>query len=102
MCLYQQTKNCGNANLTCTINILHKGSDVLDVALLPDIAAFTVPSFPRCKTSNDILQVAARCEINNSTEPYIVSWNGDGLKDYSTTSGMDISFSYLPNNFSSK
>ncbi|XP_006798745.1 adhesion G protein-coupled receptor F5 [Neolamprologus brichardi] len=86
LCLYQQTKNCGNANLTCTINILHKGRDVLDVALLPDIAVFTVPSFPRCKTRNDILQVAAQCEINNSTEPYIVSWNGDGLKDYSTTS----------------
>lgn len=101
MCLYQQTKKFGNDS---TINILHKGSDVLDVALLPDIAVFTVPSFPRCKTKTDVLQVAAQCEINNSTEPYIVSWNGDGLKDYSATLGMDISFSflffsYLPNNF---
>nr|XP_014265279.2 adhesion G-protein coupled receptor F3-like [Maylandia zebra] len=83
LCLYQQTKKFGNDS---TINILHKGSDVLDVALLPDIAVFTVPSFPRCKTKTDVLQVAAQCEINNSTEPYIVSWNGDGLKDYSATS----------------
>ncbi|XP_019204730.1 adhesion G protein-coupled receptor F5 [Oreochromis niloticus] len=87
LCLYQQTKNCGNANLTCTINIEHKGSAVLDVALMPNIAVFTVPSFPRCKTEGDVLQVAAQCDINNSTEPYKVTWNGDGLKDYSTTSG---------------
>lgn len=86
LCLYQQTKNCSSGNLTCTINILHKGSAVLDVALLPDIDVFTVPSFPRCKSKDDVLQVAAQCDINNSTEPYKVTWNGDGLKDYSTTS----------------
>lgn len=59
--------------------MLHKASAQLDVALLPNIEVFTEPSFPRCNTKNDILQAKAKCEINNSTEPYNVTWDG-GLK----------------------
>lgn len=76
-CIYHQTGNCTTSG--CTVNMLHKASAQLDVALLPDIDVFTEPSFPRCKTKNDILQAKAKCEISNSTEPYNVTWDG-GLK----------------------
>lgn len=76
-CIYHQTGNCTTSG--CTVNMLHKASAQLDVALLPDIDVFTEPSFPRCKTENDILQAKAKCEISNSTEPYNVTWDG-GLK----------------------
>ncbi|XP_019204067.1 adhesion G protein-coupled receptor F5 [Oreochromis niloticus] len=73
-CIYHQTGNCTTSG--CAVNILNKASAQLDVALLPNIDVFTEPSFPRCKTENDILQAKAKCEINNSTEPYNVTWDG--------------------------
>ncbi|XP_039897861.1 adhesion G-protein coupled receptor F3-like [Simochromis diagramma] len=86
-CIYHQTGNCTTSG--CTVNMLHKASAQLDVALLPNIDVFTEPSFPRCKTENDILQAKAKCEISNSTEPYNVTWDG-GLKGQLETQSGNI------------
>ncbi|XP_039458930.1 adhesion G protein-coupled receptor F5-like isoform X1 [Oreochromis aureus] len=82
-CIYHQTGNCTTSG--CAVNIFNKASAQLDVALLPNIDVFTEPSFPHCKTENDILQAKAKCEINNSTEPYNVTC--DGKRQLATQSG---------------
>ncbi|XP_029284042.1 adhesion G protein-coupled receptor F5 [Cottoperca gobio] len=62
-----------------SINISHKASFVLDLALLPDILITTEPAFPRCKQSSDLQLVRVRCETGNSSEQYVVSWTHEDV-----------------------
>ncbi|XP_047466392.1 adhesion G-protein coupled receptor F1 [Mugil cephalus] len=57
------------------ISIYHKATAEMDVALLPDIRTFTEPSFPRCKTNKEIMEISASCEVDKSSENYTVRWD---------------------------
>ncbi|XP_029973496.1 adhesion G protein-coupled receptor F5 [Salarias fasciatus] len=75
-CVHQQTSN--------SFKISHISSGHVDVALLPDIDVFTEPQFPRCEKNSDVLRVKAICEIRNSTEDYIVTWQGGNIEEPSS------------------
>ncbi|KAG8013157.1 Sodium-dependent multivitamin transporter [Nibea albiflora] len=73
MCIYEQM----SSNKTFTI--IHKASAVMDVALLPNIAITTSPSFPLCQ-AKDSVTLTARCNIDNSDENYTVAWNSSNTE----------------------
>lgn len=63
-----------NFTSTSTPNIINRASAYLDVALLPQIFITSDPQFPNC-ISNGKMKVVIKCIINNSTEPYSVTWD---------------------------
>ncbi|XP_054862044.1 adhesion G-protein coupled receptor F1 isoform X2 [Amphiprion ocellaris] len=73
-------------NYTCTyeqqrslVTIVHKATGILDVSLLPNIYTSTQPPFVRCESERTVVKVTAKCEISKSSEPYEVTWTGDGI-----------------------
>ncbi|XP_073339213.1 adhesion G-protein coupled receptor F3 [Pagrus major] len=72
ICFYRQTSE--------TFTITHKASAVLDVCLLPNIEITTLPSFPHCKTSTDLLNLQVKCEIKMSSEKYDVRWTKQNIE----------------------
>lgn len=67
--------------ITCTfrpvsgrVEIAHRASVTLDVALLPYIDILSEPQFPRCKDDATLVAVAVMCVIKNSTENYGTQW----------------------------
>lgn len=78
-------------NYTCTyeqnqsnVTIIHKATGFLDVSLLPNIQVSTEPPFPHCDDIDSILKVTAKCEISKSSEPYVVTWEGDDISQESS------------------
>ncbi|KAJ3613109.1 hypothetical protein NHX12_019363, partial [Muraenolepis orangiensis] len=56
------------------VEIAHRASVTLDVALLPYIDILSEPQFPRCKDDATLVAVAVMCVIKNSTENYGTQW----------------------------
>ncbi|XP_010742224.3 adhesion G protein-coupled receptor F4 [Larimichthys crocea] len=67
MCIYEQSANN-------SFTITHKASGVMDVALQPNIAITTSPSFPSCQDEESVT-LTVQCNIDNSDESYVVKWS---------------------------
>ncbi|KAF0044028.1 hypothetical protein F2P81_003186 [Scophthalmus maximus] len=70
---------CAYHQRSTSYDIAHKASAVMDVALLPIIHITTVPSFPRCQSTDD-LAVLGKCEIRESIESYTVKWTSQNTE----------------------
>lgn len=57
-------------------SIQHTASTKLDIALLPEIQARSIPQFPDCRDKQQ-KTILIECRISNDTENYNVSWNND-------------------------
>ncbi|KAI7805074.1 putative G-protein coupled receptor 113, partial [Triplophysa rosa] len=68
--------------------ITHIASEMLDVAVLPDIRARSHPQFPDCSDPTVRIPLTFQCTIQVSTENYTVSWNSSDFKDLRSTSSV--------------
>ncbi|KAF5909637.1 sodium-dependent multivitamin transporter-like, partial [Clarias magur] len=76
-------------------NIIHRASVYLDVALLPQIFITSTPQFPNCKKAKSIV-VTINCIIQNSTEPYNVTWlPSDTIRQDTTTAGNTTTYTVI-------
>ncbi|XP_039992843.1 adhesion G-protein coupled receptor F3 [Xiphias gladius] len=71
---------CGYCEGSAFVNICHKSSAVMNVALLPNIDTTKNPGFPRCENKEDNVKVRVKCEIAKSKEAYNVSWRSSDKK----------------------
>ncbi|XP_037833557.1 adhesion G protein-coupled receptor F4 isoform X2 [Kryptolebias marmoratus] len=60
--------------------IRHKANATMDICLIPKITVSTKPSFPRCRTSDDVLLVEISCEIDRTNENYTVTWSEHAIQ----------------------
>nr|XP_019953459.1 PREDICTED: adhesion G protein-coupled receptor F5-like [Paralichthys olivaceus] len=75
-----------------SLNISHRASAVMDVALLPNIHIATVPQFPRCQNKDDLLEVRGKCLIREDNENYTVTWTSQEMNAKIITLKADRSF----------
>ncbi|KAI5102462.1 adhesion G-protein coupled receptor F3-like isoform X1, partial [Silurus meridionalis] len=93
--LVNRTSEVWKGKFTCDYtsnafsNIIHRASAYLDVALLPKIFIISEPQFPDCRKNTGI-SVEIQCMIENSTEPYNVTWSPDKSMKISNTTIYSI------------
>ncbi|XP_056623000.1 adhesion G protein-coupled receptor F5-like isoform X2 [Triplophysa dalaica] len=68
--------------------ITHIATEMLDIALLPDIRASSTPQFPDCTDTTKRIQIRFQCTIKVSTENYTVSWDSSDFSDLRSTSSV--------------
>lgn len=75
-------------------SIEHTASTELDIALLPEIQAMSMPQFPDCRDVNAESVVEIECKILDDKENYSVAWNTN-LTNTKIGPGKHISLPFL-------
>ncbi|KAL7873112.1 hypothetical protein AOLI_G00121830 [Acnodon oligacanthus] len=57
-------------------SIIYRGSQYLDIALLPEVLIISDPQFPSCTGTNKQFYITVKCIIPDTTENYTVKWTG--------------------------
>ncbi|XP_067310523.1 adhesion G protein-coupled receptor F4 [Pseudorasbora parva] len=73
-------------------SIEHTASKELDIALLPEIQAWSNPQFPDCRDETKKVQCEIECKILNSSENYTIQWDGGVTTQVTENQGKFISY----------